>query len=60
METNSVLTVDYLRRLEAQHFYGTVELRFEEGKLVPLVEHRSLKPFNLSDKLRGNHDRETR
>jgi hypothetical protein len=51
---------DYLKQLEVQRFYGTVELRFEEGKLVHLVEHRSLKPSNLSDKLRGDHDHNTR
>jgi antitoxin component YwqK of YwqJK toxin-antitoxin module len=58
--TNETQAADYLQRLESQRFYGTVELRYEDGKLVHLVEHRSLKPSNLSDKLRGNHERTTR
>ena len=51
----------YLRRLASGAFYGTVELRFEAGNVVHLIEHRSLKPDLLPtpDNLRSNDDERT-
>jgi hypothetical protein len=50
----------YIQRLAADGFYGTLELRFEAGNVVHLVEHRSLKPLSLqpSDKPRIDHEEE--
>ena len=50
--------VPYLRRLATEAFYGTVELRFEAGNVVHLIEHRSLKPDALTtpDNLRSKDD----
>ena len=41
-------SLDFVQRLAAEGFYGTVELRFEAGKIVHLFEHRSLKPTSLN------------
>ena len=38
----------YLRDLASCDFFGTVELRFEAGNVVHLVEHRSFKPHSLA------------
>jgi hypothetical protein len=49
-------SLEYLKTLAQDEFYGTLEIRFEAGNIVHLVE-RSLKPESLetSDKLRSNH-----
>ena len=60
MKTNTTFAVDYLKQLESRGFYGSVELRYEAGKLVHLVERRSLKPNNLPDMLGGNYDNNTK
>ena len=46
-------SLGFIQRLAAEGFFGTVELRFEAGNVVHLVEHRSLKPTSLTtpDKL---------
>ena len=50
-------TLGYVQRLAGDGFYGTLEVRFESGNIVHIIEHRSLKPFSLRtpDKLRSNH-----
>ncbi len=47
----------YLEVLADEGFYGSIEIRFEAGNVVHLVEHRSLKPESLetSDKLRSKY-----
>jgi hypothetical protein len=46
-------SLEFLQRLSAERFYGTLELRFEAGNIVHLIEHRSMKPTFLTtpDKL---------
>jgi len=41
-------SLEFVQSLAAEKFYGTVELRFEAGNIVHLVEHRSLKPTSLT------------
>ena len=50
--------MNYLERLVARRFFGTLELRFESGSIVHLIEHRSFKPadLSLSDHLRCSDD----
>jgi hypothetical protein len=47
--------VVHIERLAIEGFYGTLEVKFEAGNIVHLVEHRSLKPCSLetSDKLKS-------
>lgn len=33
--------------LQRERFYGSVELKFQEGALVLILEHRSYKPHEL-------------
>ena len=40
-------TFDYIRDLMAQCFWGTVTLKFQDGKLIHVAEERSLKPEQL-------------
>ena len=53
-------TIDYIKQLASEEFYGTLELRFEAGNIVHLNEHRSLKTHSLktSDKLRSAYEKE--
>lgn len=55
-------SLDYIQHLASEEFYGTLELRFEAGNIVHLLEHKSIKPYLLmtSDKLRSRNDKRTK
>ena len=41
-------SLQFIERLSSEGFFGTLEVRFEAGNIVHLVEHRSLKPCSLN------------
>ena len=49
--------IDLLAKLEADRFYGSMELKFEAGKLVMVKKTETLKPAELFRDNRGNHER---
>jgi hypothetical protein len=55
-------SLSYITQLSAKEFYGTVELRFEAGRIVLLVEHRSIKPetLQLSEHLRLENEEKSK
>jgi hypothetical protein len=48
-------TVELLRKLSHDRFYGAVTLKFEAGRIVILKKEETLKPADLSEKPRS-HD----
>jgi hypothetical protein len=49
-------TLDYLRKLADQRFWGTVKLQLQAGEVIHLTEERSLKPNQLEPEYRRNHE----
>jgi len=37
-------TLDYINKLTLGNFFGTVEIKFEGGKVVHIMQSRSIKP----------------
>jgi hypothetical protein len=48
MTTPNQSTIDYLRSLAEQGFYGTITLKYEAGKIVHVRKEENLKPSDLS------------
>ena len=48
--------IHLLRQLDQSRFYGSVELKFEAGRLVTLKRTETLKPADLCRDIRGNHE----
>jgi hypothetical protein len=46
-------TIEMLRRLAMEHFYGAVTIKFEAGNVVCLKKEETLKPADLSGKPRS-------
>jgi hypothetical protein len=40
--------IKFLRQLAADRFFGSIELKFQDGGLAQLVEHRSYKAHELN------------
>jgi hypothetical protein len=53
--------IAYIEGLAAEHFWGFLSLKFENGKVVHLRKEENLKPQDLPGKCRGeNYDTERR
>jgi hypothetical protein len=50
-------TSQMLNELEAQGFYGTLEIKFEAGHVVLLKKTETLKPTQNYGDNRGNYER---
>jgi hypothetical protein len=48
---------ELLTKLGTDRFYGSVELKFEAGKLVMIRRTENLKPADLYRNNRGNYER---
>ena len=48
-------TLDYLRNLADQNFWGTVTLKYENGGIVHVRQEENLKPSELSGRPRKNN-----
>jgi len=50
-------TIDTLRELERQRFFGTLEVKFEAGKVILLRKTETMKPTLETCRItRGNDD----
>ncbi len=48
MDNINEATINYLRRLRDEQFWGTLALKFEGGRVVHLRREENLKPNELS------------
>jgi hypothetical protein len=48
-------TLDFLRRLQSERFFGAVTVKFEAGKIVHIKMERNFKPIDLSVTPRIEH-----
>ena len=45
-----------IRQLADQHFYGSLTLKFEAGRIVILKKEETLKPHDLSGQPNGRYE----
>jgi hypothetical protein len=48
-------SVIYLDELDKSHFWGSVTLKYEAGRIVHIRQEQSFKPFELSERPRTNY-----
>jgi len=50
--------IQFLKRLEAERFFGTLELRYQAGGIAEVLQHTSFKAHELNTRpvSRSNHD----
>jgi len=49
MTTPNQSTIDYLRSLADQGFWGAITLKYEHGEIVHIRKEENLKPSSLSE-----------
>jgi hypothetical protein len=49
-------TLDLIRQLSGERFYGALTLRFEAGKITTIKKEQTIKPNDLSEQPRHNID----
>jgi hypothetical protein len=52
-------TTELIRQLARERFYGALTLKFEAGRIVLVKKEETLKPTNLSEKPRSQHEEES-
>jgi hypothetical protein len=50
--------IQFLKRLEGERFFGTLELRYQAGGIAQVISHASYKAHELNTRpvSRSNHD----
>jgi hypothetical protein len=53
-------TLELLRRLQQERFFGSVTVKFEAGRVVHIKLEKNIKPDDLSGTPRNNHGTQLR